>query len=119
VDIREYQKAAMRTCPSNLPRDEALLNAALGLAGEAGEFADIVKKVRYQGLALDAATQARLAEELGDLLWYTAQACDALGLTIAFVMMANILKLQSRYPNGFVSRFSQQEEEALKNMHSD
>ena len=112
MDIREYQKAAMRTCPSNLPRDEALLNAALGLAGEAGEFADIVKKVRYQGLALDAATQARLAEELGDLLWYTAQACDALGLTIAFVMMANILKLQSRYPNGFVSRFSQQEQEA-------
>ena len=45
--------------------------------------------------------RALLKKELGDGLWYIAQACDAAGLTLAEVMEANLEKLAKRFPNGF------------------
>ena len=106
MDSDEYQIAAMRTLSSGtyLPeasRDDLLVNAALGLAGEAGEFADIIKKVRFQGHELTDAVKASLINELGDILWYVAEACEALHIPISNVMEANIRKLQMRYPDGF------------------
>lgn len=94
----------MRTA-APLDEQQRLLNAALGLCGEAGEFADTVKKAAFHGHTLD---RAALHKELGDVLWYAALACDALGVQLGDVMTANIAKLQARYPEGFSSERSQQ-----------
>lgn len=96
----EYQKQALRTAaPASLASYESmLLNAALGLAGEAGELADHVKKYIFHGHPTD---REYIAKELGDLLWYIALACNALGLSMEAVMSQNIDKLRRRYPNGF------------------
>jgi len=95
----------MRT-GGDLDSDKRLLNATLGMVGEAGEFADLVKKVWFQGLPLEGETESKLIEELGDLLWYVAQACTALEVSLSHVMRRNIAKLEERYPNGFVPRFA-------------
>jgi NTP pyrophosphatase (non-canonical NTP hydrolase) len=97
MDTNEYQHKALRTAPT-IAAIERLTNAALGLSGEAGEFADAIKKARYQGHDLDAVA---LSNELGDVAWYLALACDALGLSLGDVLQANIDKLQRRYPDGF------------------
>lgn len=98
MDAREYQQLAMRTAAPDQDARRRLLNAALGLAGEAGEFADSVKKIEFHGHTLD---QQALLHELGDVLWYVAQACTALDLDMSAVMEANIAKLRKRYPEGF------------------
>ena len=83
---------------------DVLLNAALGLAGESGEFADLIKKHLFQGHALDT---VRLIKELGDIRWYLEEACVALGVTLEDIEKANIEKLLARYPNGFNPEQSQ------------
>ena len=91
--LNEYQEDAMRTAGQG-----DLVCAALGLAGESGEFADAVKKYRYHGHQLD---YAHLIEEVGDVLWYCALAARELGVTLEDVANENVLKLQRRYPAGF------------------
>lgn len=99
----EYMRKAMRTA-GNLTKDEKLLNAALGLCGESGEFADHIKKHTFQGHNLD---ENYLINELGDIYWYLALAANALGYTISEIMTININKLQKRYPGkGFDSERS-------------
>lgn len=93
----EYQEAVMRTCGAVLDTDRFLM-AGLGIAGEAGEIADLVKKVRYHDHKPNG---EKFVEELGDLLWYTVVMCEALGVTLEDVMKYNIEKLQKRYPDGF------------------
>lgn len=100
----EYQHEAMRTAPENLTSSELMVNSALGLTGEAGEYADILKKHLYQGHELD---KKHLAKELGDILWYVAMGCEAIGYSMNEVMLMNIKKLQKRYPDGFDSDRSQ------------
>lgn len=99
----EYQRLALRTEAPGRERRQRLLNAALGLCGEAGEFADGLKKAEFHHHALDA---DELRKELGDVLWYVALACDALGLKLGDVMGENIEKLRRRYPDGFSSERS-------------
>ena len=101
---KEYQRLAMRTAPNGLMPDDKIINAALGLTGEAGEFADIVKKYRFQGHKLE---KDHLAKELGDILWYVAMGCEAIGVSMDKVMEMNIEKLKARYPEGFDSDRSQ------------
>jgi NTP pyrophosphatase (non-canonical NTP hydrolase) len=98
MDADTYQALAMRTDPPGRPQLDRLLNAALGLCGEAGEFADGLKKWHFHGHPLD---EAELRKELGDVLWYVALACDSLGLRMGDVMDENIAKLRRRYPDGF------------------
>jgi NTP pyrophosphatase (non-canonical NTP hydrolase) len=106
MQANEYQRRAMRTAPQ-ITDAERLVNAALGLAGEAGEFADSVKKARYQGHDLNA---LELANELGDVLWYVALACAALGFDMSDVMDGNLRKLRQRYPDGFDAERSRNRE---------
>lgn len=100
MHANEYQRLALRTCNrTDIDTDERRqLNAALGLAGESGEVADHIKKVMFQGHELD---RGKLANEVGDVLWYCALMCESIGLTLSDVMQANIAKLQRRYPDGF------------------
>lgn len=71
---------------------------ALGLAGEAGEVADLLKKSLFHGHQVDPAT---LRKELGDVLWYIAALATMSGLTLEEIAAANIEKLRRRYPQGF------------------
>jgi NTP pyrophosphatase (non-canonical NTP hydrolase) len=108
MDANEYQRLALRTEAPGREQRERLLNAALGLCGEAGEFADSLKKAEFHSHPLDV---AELRKELGDVLWYAALACDALGLSMGEVMAENIEKLRRRYPEGFSSERSLQRSE--------
>ncbi len=103
MDANTYQQLALRTEAPGRESHERLLNAALGLCGEAGEFADTLKKHLFHGHPLDATA---LSKELGDVLWYVALACDTLDLPLSEVMEANIAKLRQRYPEGFSSERS-------------
>ena len=87
---------------------ERLLTAAIGISAEGGEFLEIVKKITFQGKEFNAAEKEHLKVELGDVLWYVAQACIALDLSLDDVIARNISKLAARYPEGhFNSYFSE------------
>tara|TARA_B100001057_G_scaffold479330_1_gene550858 strand:+ start:1530 stop:2195 length:666 start_codon:yes stop_codon:yes gene_type:complete len=87
---------------------ERLLTAAVGLSAESGEFLEIVKKIAFQGKPYDASNINHLKVELGDVLWYVAQACIALDVSLDDVIGQNIDKLSARYPEGqFSSYFSE------------
>ena len=77
---------------------ERLDTAGSGLAAESGEFMEIVKKLKFQGKPYDAKTKEHLEKELGDIIWYAAQAALALNLRLDEVIYTNTLKLAARYP---------------------
>jgi NTP pyrophosphatase (non-canonical NTP hydrolase) len=76
-----------------------MLNAALGLAGEAGEVVELVKKACFHRAPY---ASDKMKKELGDLLWYINQMAHAHGLSLEEIAQANVDKLQARYPDGFV-----------------
>ena len=82
---------------------ERLLTAAVGLSAESGEFLEIVKKIAFQGKPYDASNINHLKVELGDVLWYVAQACMALDVPFDDVVRGNVKKLEKRYPGGSFS----------------
>ncbi len=98
MNFNEYQNAAQRTARPDWTTETRLTMAALGAAGESGEFADMVKKFMFHDHALD---REKMKLELGDILWYITEAAAALGYTLEEVAQANIEKLQRRYPEGF------------------
>jgi hypothetical protein len=89
-----------------------LLTAGIGLGSEGGEFQEIVKKVLFQGKPLSDDTVFHLKRELGDIAWYWANACNALGLDPNEVLAENVHKLESRYPGGkFDAHYSENRKE--------
>ena len=79
---------------------ERLTTAGVGLAAESGEFLEIVKKMGFQGKPWDDANREHLIIELGDVMWYVAQATQALGISFDEVVATNVKKLEKRYPGG-------------------
>ena len=77
-----------------------LSTASIGLSGEVGEFNDLIKKIFFQGKEYNEENKEKLESELGDIMWYWAQACMALHLDPYTVLKKNIKKLESRYPGG-------------------
>lgn len=77
---------------------QRLLHAAVGLCTETGEFQDQLKRHIFYGKDLD---KVNLKEELGDILWYVALACNTLDIQMSEVMEKNIVKLKIRYPEKF------------------
>jgi NTP pyrophosphatase (non-canonical NTP hydrolase) len=100
MTLAEYQAAAERTINQSLSDGDRLLDAAAGLAEEAGEVLGIVRKHRMQGREMN---RERLREELGDALWCLTVAAHSAGLTLEEVAVANVEKLKSRYPDGLPS----------------
>ena len=78
-----------------------LLTAALGLNGEAAEFSELIKKCIFQGKEYDDTTKNKLKDELSDVMWYIAQGCIALDISIEELIDINMAKLKDRYPTGF------------------
>ena len=79
---------------------ERLTTAGVGLAAESGEFLEIVKKMVFQGKPWTPDNREHLIIELGDVMWYVAQACMALEIDFDDVIKGNIKKLEKRYPGG-------------------
>lgn len=72
--------------------------AAMGLAGEAGEVVDLIKKHQHHGVALD---REKLIREAGDVLWYLQYLCEVLQISLDDIALQNVYKLRLRYPDGF------------------
>ena len=99
MTFEEYQKEAQKT--ALYPEAYRLVYPALGLAGEAGELANKVKKVlRDHGGRLSEGSREAILAELGDVLWYVAQVATDLGESLEAVAQANLAKLRSRKERG-------------------
>ena len=96
-----YESNAHRTASKDGEDLPPLWYLALGLNGEAGEVADLVKKVERHGHAYDGAA---VIDELGDVLWYVTIMAAAVGSSLGEVAVANVNKLARRYPEGFRER---------------
>lgn len=79
---------------------QRLLTAAVGMSAEAGEFTEVVKKILFQGKEPSEDNLFHLKRELGDIMWYVAQACMGLNISLEEVLKMNVEKLAARYPNG-------------------
>jgi len=89
-----------------------LMTAAIGLAAECGEFAEIPKKIVFQGKPCDEDAVFHMKRELGDVMWYWVNACRALDLDPNDVIAENVKKLESRYPGGkFDAHYSENRKE--------
>lgn len=97
-----YQRLAARTINSDLSEYEQMMHALHGLAGEVGEIHSIFQK-KYQGHPIN---DEHLIKEIGDLLWFIAELCTSLDVSIEEVMKKNIKKLIERYPEGFDAEHS-------------
>lgn len=95
TESRDFEAMDARLSDQGLKR---LLHAGFGLSTEAGEFMDALKKHIFYGKELD---RVNLREELGDLFWYMAIACDELDVPFESLMKRNIEKLKARYGEKF------------------
>lgn len=95
MNLSEYQKKALETViyPD---KDDNLTYPVLGLNGEAGELAEKLKKYQRDGVDDEAEFRERMADELGDVLWYLAVCADELGYDLEEVARRNVEKLRDR-----------------------
>jgi NTP pyrophosphatase (non-canonical NTP hydrolase) len=98
MNFSEYQEISHRTSNSELDKNLAVAIAGLGLTGEAGEAADLLKKYLGHGHELDL---EKLDKELGDILWYVAEIASLLDRDLSDIASKNVEKLKKRYPQGF------------------
>jgi NTP pyrophosphatase (non-canonical NTP hydrolase) len=96
--LDEYQRLALRTAGHRESQEHMLTYSALGLTGESGEVAEMIKKAVYHGHPLD---REALCKELGDVLWYLSVMAEASGISLEEIAVKNIEKLRVRYPEGF------------------
>jgi NTP pyrophosphatase (non-canonical NTP hydrolase) len=93
-----YQANVLKTWNEEPAHDQRVLNSALGLCGEAGEVAELLKKYYFHGKPLSLAD---LQDELGDVLYYLTVLAVENGFDLTEIAGRNILKLKRRYPDGF------------------
>ncbi|MCG3411891.1 nucleoside triphosphate pyrophosphohydrolase family protein [Staphylococcus massiliensis] len=103
MNFQDYHNEARRTMDETSTQSEQLLNSGLGLTGEVGEVADMIKKHHFHGHPL---VRDAIAKELGDIMWYIAYCAEALDLSMEDIAKMNIAKLKKRYPNGFTQHDS-------------
>jgi len=98
MDLDQFQQAAVRTINPALDDKDRIVDASVGLVEEAAELLGLVRKRVFQQRDID---QARLTEELGDVLWCLAITAHTLGIPLSSVAQANQEKLRRRHPEGF------------------
>ena len=100
MDFSSYQTKSRRTAKYPVI-GHGVIYPTLGLTNEAGEVAGKIKKIfRDKGGLIGAAEREALTSELGDVLWYLAQVCTELEISLDEVAEANITKLTSRLERG-------------------
>lgn len=104
ISFDEYQKLAGRTAVYPGRDDDAIAPyPALGLAGEAGEVCEHIKKaIRDDGGEITDGRRRALRKELGDVLWYLAALSSELGLEMGDIARANVEKLADRHERGVI-----------------
>jgi NTP pyrophosphatase (non-canonical NTP hydrolase) len=100
LSFDEYQAGVLKTWNSSNSEDARRINATLGLAGEAGEFADLMKKHLFHGLS-DDGFRDKVLSELGDVLYYVTVCAYEHGFHLETIAKKNNEKLAARYPQGF------------------
>ena len=101
MELNEYQKKAKSY--AIYPESYRITYPALGLAGEAGEVANKVKKIIRDGTSkLPDDWREQLASEIGDVLWYCAALSEDLGYTLGRIAKENEVKLASRKKKGTI-----------------
>ena len=111
MNFTEYQESTARTAMysgSQSKRDlnpiAGLIYTTLGLAGEAGEIANKVKKViRDDNCILSEQVRQKIADEIGDVAWYMSQLSTELNKALDDIAAANIAKLTSRLERGTIA----------------
>jgi NTP pyrophosphatase (non-canonical NTP hydrolase) len=111
MNEQEYIQEVLRTYMGKDSISDKLCLGALGLAGESGEVVDAIKKILYQGHALDV---TKLTDELGDVFWYFTLICHALNISLEDIKAYNVAKMRKRYPNGFEPERSIYRQELLQ-----
>mgnify|MGYP003680365652 FL=1 len=102
MDFNSYQRTAITT--AIYPATHKILYPALGLAGEAGEVANKVKKLVRDGTSsLPKEWKEQIGSEIGDVLWYCAVLADDLGISLGKIASQNEIKLQNRKKKGTIS----------------
>lgn len=104
--FEEYQQNVVRTLAEHPDREFGLAILGLGLTGEAGEAADIIKKIVGHKHPFDEEASLKLLAELGDILWYVTAIAATLDLGLDAIAHYNVEKLRKRYPEGFSSERS-------------
>ena len=99
-DSYDFGKRVVDLIEKNNFPVERLLTASVGMCAEAGEFTEVVKKIVFQGKPVNEENLFHLKRELGDIMWYVAQACMGLDTTIDEIIEMNVDKLKARYPGG-------------------
>jgi len=103
MTFQDYQKDSRKTAiyPN---QGQNFIYPTLGLAGEAGEVAEKIKKViRDKGGVAGDEEKAGVKKELGDVLWYVSQLATELGLDLDEVAQNNLNKLASRLERDKIS----------------
>lgn len=102
ISLKKYQKfvASLASEDSTRTIERKLGTSGLGLAGESGEFADIVKKILYHSMDLNEEVHDHMVKELGDIMWYVAFAANTLQVDLQEIIDRNVEKLSARYPSG-------------------
>lgn len=96
--LNHYQVQVLRTANESHGPDWEKMVCGLGIAGEAGEVADLIKKEVGHG---HEPKYEKVMEELGDVMWYVARIAELYGFTMSDIATYNINKLKARYPDGF------------------
>jgi NTP pyrophosphatase (non-canonical NTP hydrolase) len=104
MDFKEYQKLAHRTSINPLVGGVNYVYPTLGLTGESGELANKIKKIfRDDKGILTAARKEDVKHELGDMLWYIAEICTCMDISLDEIADANIKMLASRLERNKIS----------------
>jgi len=99
--LNDYQNLASKTAKFPAGNPTGLVYTALGLNGEAGEYAEVIKKmIRDDGGKLTPERRTKCLKELGDALWYLSQCARLAGFTLQDVAEHNIEKLSDRAERG-------------------
>lgn len=96
MELHEYQESARKTDQTGQDSQRAKLIAVLGLGGEAGSLLSEYKKGLRDGPAY-AIFKERVAEELGDILWYVASLASQEGLSLETIATSNLEKVVGRW----------------------
>ena len=100
MNFNEYQEMAKSTAIYD--KQHKILYPALGLAGEAGEVANKVKKLIRDGYEENKDYRKTVAAEIGDVLWYCAVLADDIGCDLQTIVNNNIVKLKDRMDRGVI-----------------
>ena len=112
MNFQSYQRAASRTLQCEMTPEQLISNLVFGLCGEAGEVADMLKKVIFHKHPFD---KEKLKKELGDCTWYLFMIAEFYDLDMAEIAQLNIDKLWKRYPNGFNHEDSRKRQDVYSN----